>query len=140
MRRMKTLDPELQGIADVTRPLFEQHPEIDAVWLFGSRADGTANAASDFDFAFLCAPGTPSIDCGRLQMELGGRLTLLLRTDRVDVVCLNTSLSSEMKFAVVEDGRVLFRRDRDLDEYEMRIRHEYWDHVATLRRLGLART
>lgn len=140
MKAMKTLDSGIQAVADATGPLFDRYPEIDAVWLFGSRADSTANDASDYDFAFLCAPGTPAPACRQLQMELGGRLTLALHHDRVDVVCLNTSLSSELKFAVVEDGVVIFDRGRDLDDYAMRLRHEYWDHMATLRRLGLTRT
>lgn len=43
---------------------------LDGVWVFGSRAQGTANSASDVDLAVLCEPAL-ELDRFRLIDSLG---------------------------------------------------------------------
>lgn len=110
--------------------------ELRAAYLFGSRAEGLANRSSDWDFGVLFWPGLSDEASFNLQMEIAGKLSLLLRTDLIDVVCLNLIKSLELKYAVVQDGICIVDRDPDLFEYEMKIRHEYEDHISALKRNG----
>lgn len=110
---------------------------VRAAYLFGSRAEGTAVRSSDFDFAVLCRPAVDSRCYGEIQLDLLGQLLGELRIDEIDLIVLNAVRSSELKFNVVQDGRLLFDKDQSIDAYELRVRHEYWDHLSALRRAGL---
>lgn len=54
--------------SDLTRliPVFSAYPEIEAVYLFGSTAEGRANRESDIDLAVY--PGTDSLKSKKLEM------------------------------------------------------------------------
>ena len=116
------------------------YPEVKAVYLFGSRATGSADENSDYDIAVLCERGTSSERCGMLQIELNGRLCIALRTDAVDLVVMNTASSIELLYAIIQDGERLFDRGEDTDEYEMRRKHEYEDHIMSLKRAGFLKS
>jgi predicted nucleotidyltransferase len=128
----------IDEVTQLARPIFERHPEIEVVYLFGSRAGGEIRATSDYDFGVLCARSTPRFTCLNLGLRLVGELSLALRTDAVDVVMLNTSQSAPLRFAVVTDGVRIFERDADadLDAFELHTRREYEDFMALRRRLG----
>lgn len=127
------ITPDLR--AKVTQ-LCSRHPAVEAVYLFGSQADGSAGPHSDFDFGVLCARGTSPEECGNIQADLCGQLCLALRTNAVDVVVINLVKSAELKYAIIQDGELLFSRVQNLDDFELRVRHEYYDHMAGLRRAG----
>lgn len=54
--------------SDLTRltPIFSAYPEIEAVYLFGSTAEGRSNDESDIDLAVY--PGTDSLKSKKLDM------------------------------------------------------------------------
>jgi predicted nucleotidyltransferase len=130
---------EITALKETLRQYFEPQPDILAVYLFGSLAEGTATPASDVDVAVLCAPGREQFFYHDRQLELAGKLPLLLKRDDVDVVVLNAAQSSELKYSIVQDGEVILDKTTDLVEYEIRVKHEYYDHMAALRRAGLTR-
>lgn len=113
-----------------------RHPEIVVVYLFGSRATGEADDRSDYDVAVLCEKGLSPERYGMLQVTLNGELTVALKCDAVDVVVMNCVTNIELLFAIIQDGQRLMDRGDDTDEYEMRRRHEYEDHIRTLKRAG----
>lgn len=119
--------------------LFASFDEIEGVYLFGSQADGTATEASDFDFGVLTYRNVTAEREAQIKMELLGRLGLALKRDDSDVVMLRSCLSSELRFAVVQDGRLIYTRDSNSDftDFEIKIKHEYCDHISALRRNGL---
>jgi predicted nucleotidyltransferase len=90
--------------------LTEQLPKLQGVYLFGSQADGTARAHSDYDIAFLVEWGhSPS------RRELW-RLSLLLakqlRVDYVDLIDLQNA-STVFRFEIVSTGERIFTKDED---------------------------
>ena len=119
--------------------LFASYPEIKAAYLFGSVAEGTQRQSSDVDFAVLCQQGLGPSRYGELQVELNGKLSSALGTDNFDVVVLNATQNIELKYNVIQDGRIIFDRSDDLAEFEIRVSHEYQDHMSALRRHGLTK-
>lgn len=88
-------------------------PGVQAITLFGSRAEGTETADSDLDLAVLL-PG--SVDPVRLW-EAGEAIARRLGVD-VDLVDLRAA-STVMQFQVVTSGRRLFAEGGEADRYEM---------------------
>jgi predicted nucleotidyltransferase len=107
-------------------------PEVLAVYLYGSRARGTARVDSDVDVAVLLAgraPVTLENPARDLERQLEGRLRL-----PVEVVILNGA-SPDLVHRVMRDGMVLLDRDRAARlRFEVRARNEYFD-LEPLRRL-----
>ncbi|MBS4022231.1 MAG: nucleotidyltransferase domain-containing protein [Dethiobacter sp.] len=86
--------------------------DLVAVYLFGSRADGTATQKSDYDFGLLFTE-TPSFEeAVLLEMDIANEASRVLNTD-VDTMILN-SASIEMKFIVIKQGVVVYANDDDL--------------------------
>jgi len=73
---------------------------LDLLVLFGSRGRGDDLSHSDWDLAFLASG---SFDVGRLRAEL----SLILETDRVDLVNLNR-VGGLLRYRVAKDGVALF--------------------------------
>lgn len=113
--------------------------EIKAVYLFGSYADGTAHRASDVDIALLLNKGLTQFEYDNIKNDFYGKLSIQLKSDAIDVIVLNTTKSSELKYAAVQDGILLFERGDDIFQFELNVRNEYFDHMAALRRAGLTR-
>lgn len=61
--------------------LLNQYPEIERIWLFGSRAKGSFRPGSDIDLC-IDAPGLPL----RRRLELENRLDDLLLPWKIDLV------------------------------------------------------
>lgn len=129
-------DFSIDEVARRARPVFDRHPEVQVVYLFGSRAGKASRRTSDYDFGVLCARSTPRMVALDLGLLLVGELSLALRTDAIDVVILNTSQSTPLRYAVVTDGVRIFERDTDTDAFELHTRREYEDFMALRKRLG----
>lgn len=79
---------------------------IAVAYLFGSRADGTATAASDHDIAVLLPAPEPVLDATvRLEADLAAELGT-----SVDVIDLDRA-SLELRGRVAETGRLLYSAD-----------------------------
>src|SRR5207247_2495639 len=83
-------------------------PDLEAIYLFGSRAQARAREDSDYDLAILCA--SPVVPLHVLELER--ELSTLLDRD-VDLVDLRRS-SSVLKKEVIESGERLYAREVDL--------------------------
>jgi predicted nucleotidyltransferase len=128
--------PSIDVIQQVCKGYFEGVPEVDVVYLFGSYADGSAGLASDIDLAVLYKRALSQEVIREAFLRDWAQVSRALKTDSVDLVCLNAASSIELKFAVVQDGKVILDRSDNRVEYEYRIRSEYFDHIATLRLAG----
>jgi predicted nucleotidyltransferase len=107
-------------------------PEVVAVYLYGSRARGTARAGSDVDLALLLRRRPPSTLHG---VERGAEATLEreLRLP-VQAVVLNGA-PPDLAHRVLRDGILLLDRDRAARlRFEVQSRNEYFD-LEALRRL-----
>ena len=78
-------------------------PFIKLAYLFGSRADSKEGPISDYDIAVLYSKPHPP----KMRHELAHKLAIVLMTDQVDLMVLN-SAPIELRYA----ERPLFRRRR----------------------------
>ena len=87
------------------RPLLARVPDAQAVYAFGSRADGTARAASDLDLAVLAPAPLDAVARWEAQEALAAALGV-----DVDLVDLR-SASTVMRAEVLRSGRVVLDAD-----------------------------
>jgi uncharacterized protein len=120
----------------MTDPILEQKftdiltdfPEIELVYLFGSRVSGAIGPLSDYDIAIVENAAAPYQLQARFQFEL----TRLLNTDKVDVILLKTA-PIELAYKVIVEGRLLFKKDIHTHvEFEARILSLYFDYLPVL--------
>ena len=107
-------------------PLFASYQAVKLVYFFGSRATAEAGPMSDYDFA-LYADNLTAKQMFDLKIELSGKLSLALKTDKVDVVILNLSKSSELKYNIIKEGILIFEREPYRIIAEPKILNEYFD-------------
>ena len=86
-------------------PLLDAVPDLEAAYVFGSRATGDARPDSDLDVAVLAPRPLDPVDRFRFQERLAAHLGL-----DVDLVDLR-SASTVMRAEVLRTGRVVLDRD-----------------------------
>ncbi len=89
--------------------LFSQYQEIKLVYLFGSQAKNQEGPLSDFDFAVYLETN----DLQRkkdIVLELNSKLSLLLKTNKLDLVIINNVSSSLLKFNILKDGKLIYEK------------------------------
>jgi predicted nucleotidyltransferase len=89
------MDTDSRELAAI-RAVAERTSGLEILVLFGSRARGDTHQDSDWDFAYLA---TASFDASRLNAEL----SLVLRTDRVDLADLARA-GGLLRFRAARDG------------------------------------
>jgi type III restriction enzyme len=93
-----------RATADDLRRLFERTPGIEAVWMFGSRARGTARPESDVDLA-VDAPGMAPAAFDALQ----GALMDLPTLHKIDAVHWQTVVEPVFRTEIERDRRVFWQ-------------------------------
>lgn len=108
-------------------------PEMQALYVFGSRARGDARADSDLDLAVLTTTRLDPTRRFAAQRELSAQLD----TD-VDLIDLHAA-SSVLRSEVVNGGKLLFQRDAERTlAFEARVLGEYADLLDATRSLRAA--
>jgi predicted nucleotidyltransferase len=101
--------------------------EVLAAYLYGSHAEGRANALSDMDIGVLIRDGLAEERLWRLEDALAADLGHVLHTDQVDLVVLNLA-PLRIRYEVISRGKVLYSADdgarADFESYSLR---RYWD-------------
>jgi predicted nucleotidyltransferase len=112
-------------------------PEVIAVYLFGSRARGTATARSDVDLGVLyAAPPSPSLES--LPFDIEAELERGLGAP-VEIVVLNGA-PADLVHRVLRDGTLLLDRDPSRRiRFEVQARNEFFDLEPLLARYRAAR-
>lgn len=97
-----------QIYARIRSIILKAFPEAVAIYLFGSRADGTFNPDSDFDLAILLPRHKPADDhtLFNLQQDISSSIN-----HDVDLICLNNT-TLVMQFLVTSNGLLLFEKDK----------------------------
>lgn len=116
---------------DLTRlpAIFARYPEIRAVYLFGSVAEGRANPQSDLDLGIV--PRSPKIRAQFLQI-LGDLLEA--GYPNVDLILLDTD-DITLKFEVVRRNHPIYLApDFSHGDYFSKILRQYWDFLPYLER------
>lgn len=115
--------PELESLREV----FRRYPDIEAVYLFGSRAEGNTRADSDLDLAIVPAREA----CREQRLEI---LTDLARAgfDEVDLVFLNGD-DLVLAYEAVRPNQVVYQTDEfDRGAYYSRVIRMYLDFLPYL--------
>jgi uncharacterized protein len=86
-------------------------PEVEAIYLFGSRASGQHSPGSDYDIGVLAAAPLDPVFRFDLQEALASKLHA-----PVDLVDLRTA-STVMRVQVIEGSRLLYERNVFLREF-----------------------
>ncbi|GEM84359.1 type VII toxin-antitoxin system MntA family adenylyltransferase antitoxin [Meiothermus hypogaeus] len=117
---------ETQSIESI-EGVFAGYPQVQAAFLFGSRAFGEARPDSDWDLAVYLEPPEPDP-----TLEI---LTDLVKagSERTDLVVLNQA-PPVLAFEVVRANKVIYRREGFcVGSYVSRVVREYWDLEPLLR-------
>ena len=110
-----------KALGDRLREVFAGFPEVEAVYLFGSVAEGRANAASDIDLGLVV-----SSPLGVRKLDILAELTAA-GIDNVDLVTLDTD-DIVLRFEVVGANRLIYARETfDHGTYFSRTVREYFD-------------
>lgn len=125
--------PTTAEVRDTLRSFFtDQHDGIDAVYLFGSFARGTARPHSDVDVAVLFTE-TPPSTLDHPAFVLDSDLQELMHRE-VQIVTLNTA-SPDLAFRILRDGILLVEPDRSHRiAFEVRALNEYRRALPSLHR------
>jgi predicted nucleotidyltransferase len=124
---------EHTGLEGTMHAVVETAPdEVLAVYLYGSRARGTASPESDVDLGVLLRSAPPPSLHG-VARDLEAAVERAVKVP-VEVVVLN-SAPADLVHRVLRDGVLLLERDRAARiRFEVQSRNEYFD-LAPLRRL-----
>ncbi len=121
------------------KSFFKSYPAIRLVYFFGSHAKKEAGPASDYDFAVYLKEKDAK-KMFDLKLSLMDKIGRLFKTDKVDIVILNTAESPELKFSIIKDGKLIFERGFDRVLVEPRIMNEYFDFHSLLVRHSLTKS
>jgi len=118
--------------------IFKLHPKIKLVYFFGSKAKRKAGPLSDYDFAFYVEEKDKK-RIFELQLKLIKDLTQFLKTDKVDILMLNLIEGPELKYNIINEGKLIYEKEPYKVLIEPRILNEYFDFRMSLLRYNLTK-
>lgn len=123
----------MDAVIEKVGAVLNDRPEpLAAVWVFGSRARGTARPSSDLDLALLYSGEVPRTLLA-LPLELKDAVERATRLE-VDIAILNHA-EADLVHRVLRDGVLVLERDRAARvAFEVQRRAEYFDLEPHLRR------
>jgi uncharacterized protein len=118
------------------KKIFKAEPKVKLAYFFGSRARGDAGPQSDYDFAIYLDEknAKKSFD---IKIYLAAKIGSFLKTDKVDMVILNTAESPELKFSIINEGKLIYEKEPFKVLIEPRILNEYFDFHYLLKKYKL---
>jgi len=114
--------------------IFSECPSVKLAYLFGSRANNTSGPISDYDFAIYLEKESDNFN---VKLDLLAKLSKLLKSDLVDLVCFSNKTPSELKYAIIKEGLILFERNFARLDLEPKVLSEYFDYRENMVRHGL---
>lgn len=116
--------------------IFKAYAEIKLVYFFGSKAINKGSYMSDYDFAiYLDTKDKKKIY--EIKFELFDIISRLLKTDKVDIVILNSVESPELKYNIIKEGKLIYEKEPFKIIVEPHILNEYFDFQSLLLRYKL---
>jgi predicted nucleotidyltransferase len=122
-------------LLDAIRDYVNRQPEVDAAYLFGSRAKGKERAASDVDVALLVDEGSAPESTPAYRLEQIMALEDICGRP-ADVVILNDA-PLVLRHQILKYGRLIYERDhRRRVDFEVQSLQAYFDFKPILDRLN----
>lgn len=118
--------------------IFRLYPQIKLVYFFGSKARGTDGPLSDYDFA-IYLDEKDFKKRFEIRLELLAKVSRELKTDDVDLCVLNDVQSPEFKYSIIQEGRLIYKKEPFKVLVEPRILNDYFDFMYTLRKYHLTK-
>lgn len=107
-RRLATKNVSLEEIREAAFAVTSLHPEVEAVWLFGSYARGEQRSTSDVDFAVMTSRELARDYNHSADLEEAFEQRLGVP---VDVVLLHADLTLPLIWEALSESQLLFARD-----------------------------
>ncbi len=114
------------------KKIFIKYHSLKIVYLFGSRVSGKTGPLSDYDFAFYI--DEEKIKAYYTSLEIAGKISKVLSTDKVDTVILNHIDAPEMKYSIIKNGRIIYEVEPYRVFIEPGILNDYFDFRYFLRK------
>ena len=106
--------------------IIKSHPNVIAIYLFGSHAKGEATPLSDIDIAVILENPTPESEA-----DIGS-----LSSQEIDVVLLHR-LPLHIRYEVFKHGKeILVRSEEKLLKIKLKVMREYLDTVRMYRMIS----
>jgi len=118
--------------------IFKLYPEIKLVYFFGSRAVGKPGPLSDYDFA-IYLDSTDKKKMLNIKLSLHHLLGRALKTDKMDIVIFNLTGQPELKYNIINEGKIIYEIEPYRLSLEPRVLNEYFDFRAGLLRYKLTK-
>ena len=120
----------VQIVAENLSNILSNFPEINLVYLFGSRVTGQIGPMSDYDVAIQVEVRN---DEDAIRAHFQHAIIQMLNTERVDIVLLDRA-PVELAYHIISTGKPLYQRDLlTRVEFEARILGQYGDYLPVLR-------
>lgn len=113
--------------------IFRKHCEIKLAYIFGSQIDGEAGPLSDYDFA-VYVNLTNIKKIFDLKFVVHNELCQILKTDKVDLVILNLTKNSIIKYQIIKSGKLIYEVEPYKLLIEPKILNEYFDYSYLMKK------
>lgn len=120
------------------KAIFNYYSEIKLVYFFGSRSRQKEGPLSDYDFAVYLDDKNKN-RMYEIKFELIDKISRLLKTNKIDVVILNLTESSELKYLIIKEGRLIYEKEPFKVIVEPKILNEYFDFHKMLLKYNLTK-
>ena len=103
------------------------------MYLFGSQATSDVRSDSDYDFGALFENRAGSSERFELRLEIMGLLTEMFKTDKVDVLDLNSS-PIRFQYEAIKSRKLIYEKNSAVvKNFEYRVLTDYLDEVYHLK-------
>lgn len=107
--------------------LFSRYEEIKLVYLFGSQVTKKTTPLSDYDFALYLDPAINIRKEKEIILELISEISIIVKNNNIEIVSLNRSSSSLLKFNILKEGLLIYQKPPYKILIEPAIYNEYFD-------------
>lgn len=138
MIRSDKITHNVEVLLPAVQERFSAFPQVEVLYLYGSRAGGRVSPLSDVDLAVLLSESTKKKELLDVRLALIGEATEALKTDEIDLQVLN-EIPVQAQYAILKNTKVLYcRNEFKRVEFEGDVVSRYLDFKPFLEEQYLA--